>query len=76
MAFSTLSRYYVLICLAKRFWLVLSRYTFPLPYTLFRVSSLAALGSTAMEGEDGVVVDLIKVEKVSLPVLMESSTEV
>ena len=49
---------------------------FPLPNTLFRVSSLAALGSTMMEGEDGAVVDLIKNEKVSLPVLIKSSTRI
>ena len=29
-----------------------------------------------MEGEDGAMVDLIKTEKVSLPVIMKSSTEV
>ena len=40
------------------------------------MSSLAALGATAMEGEDGAVVDLINVEKVSLPVLMKSSTRI
>ena len=34
------------------------------------------LGSTTMEGGDGAMVDLIDKEKVSLPVLMKSSTEV
>ena len=34
------------------------------------------LGLTTMEGWDGAVVDLIDKEKVSLPVLMKSSTEV
>ena len=34
------------------------------------------LGSTVMEGEDGAVVDLIDKEKVSLPVLMKSSTRI
>ena len=43
---------------------------------LFRVSSLAVLGTGVIVGEDGAVIDLIDKEKVSLPVLMESSTEV
>ena len=50
---------------------VLSPYAFPKLYKLFRVSSMAVLGSTMMEGEDGALIDLIKKEKVSLPVLME-----
>ena len=37
---------------------------------------MAVLGSTAMAGEDGAMIDLIDKEKVSLPVLMKSSTEV
>ena len=43
---------------------------------LFRVSSLAVLGTGVIVGEDGAVIDLIDKEKVSLPVLMKSSTEV
>ena len=34
------------------------------------------LGLTTMEGENGAMVNLIDKEKVSLPVLMKSSTEV
>ena len=43
---------------------------------LFRVSSLAVLGTGVIVGEDGAMIDLIDKEKVSLPVLMKSSTEV
>ena len=43
---------------------------------LFRVSSLAVLGTGVIVGVDGAVIDLIDKEKVSLPVLMKSSTEV
>ena len=45
-------------------------------YKLFRVSNLAVLGTGMIMGEDGAVIDLIDKEKVSLPVLMKSSTEV
>ena len=43
---------------------------------LFRVSSLAVLGTGVIVGEDGAVIDLIDKEKVSLPVLMKSSTRI
>ena len=45
-------------------------------YKLFRVSSLAVLGTGMIVGEDGAMIDLIDKEKVSFPVLMNSSTEV
>ena len=45
-------------------------------YKLFRVSSMGVLGTGMIMGEDGAVIDLIDKEKVSLPVLMKSSTEV
>ena len=37
---------------------------------------MAVLGTGVIVGEDSAVIDLIDKEKVSLPVLMKSSTEV
>ena len=37
---------------------------------------MAVLGSTVIVGEDSAMINLINKEKVSLPVIMKSSTEV